>query len=244
MRYATRQAGALAIAGLLAVPLLATQGYESTSARGVAPSSGSTVAGAARVVDGDTIVIGDVRVRLEGIDAPETSQNCSRSLIGNWACGHEAARHLDRLVRGRQVECRSVGADRYGRMLGICTVAGRDINAAMIRDGMAWAFVRYSTRYVGIEAQARQKKLGIWQGKAQRPWDYRAEQWTSAEAASRAEAPAGCVIKGNITNKGRLYHTPWSHWYARTKIDTAKGERWFCNEAEAVAAGWRPASIH
>jgi hypothetical protein len=52
------------------------------------------------------------------------------------------------------------------------------------------------------------------------------------------------VIKGNITNGGRIYHMPWSPWYEKVRIETTKGERWFCNENEAVAAGWRPVRVH
>jgi hypothetical protein len=65
-----------------------------------------------------------------------------------------------------------------------------------------------------------------------------ADRWERAAETP----PAGCPIKGNIGAEGeRIYHTPWSPWYARTKIDEDKGERWFCDEAEAIEAGWRPA---
>ena len=59
-----------------------------------------------------------------------------------------------------------------------------------------------------------------------------------------AAAPQGCAIKGNVTAHGKIYHMPWSPWYARIKMDPDKGRRWFCTEAEAVAAGWRPANVH
>ena len=88
------------------------------------------------------------------------------------------------------------------------------------------------------EAEAREAGRGIWQTRSQPAWDYRADRWSRAAAA----APNGCPIKGNINRKGtRIYHTPWSASYARTRIDVAKGERWFCDEAEAQAAGWRAA---
>ncbi len=210
--YTTRQAAAAVLAGILALPLIATQGFDATAARTSSPPVGSSVSGPAKVVDGDTIVINGIRIRLEGIDAPEIAQTCGRSLFGSWACGQEAARHLDRLVRDRSVDCLSRGADKYGRMLAVCSTAGLELNAAMVREGMAWAFVKYSTSYVGAEATARNLKLGVWQGKAVPAWQYRSERWTAAEAVARAEAPAGCVIKGNITRKGRIYHMPWSPW--------------------------------
>jgi len=95
--------------------------------------------------------------------------------------------------------------------------------------------VKYSEDYVAVEAAARQSGIGLWQDDFQRPWDFRAEKWASAEQ----EAPDGCPIKGNISDNGQIYHAPWSPWYKKTRINEAKGERWFCSEAEAVAAGWR-----
>ena len=89
------------------------------------------------------------------------------------------------------------------------------------------------------EAEARALKIGIWQAATMPPWEYRAGAWKVAEST----APSGCAIKGNVTKNGRLYHMPWSPWYGRTSVDQARGERWFCSEAEAMAAGWRPAVV-
>ena len=203
-----------------------------------ARSSLQTAVGRAEVIDGDTLSIGHQRIRLEGIDAPETSQTCPGRWFGTWACGKAATRALADLVEGHEVVCRSAGNDKYGRMLGQCEAAGRDINAEMVRSGYAWAFVKYSSTYVGQEAEARRMKLGIWQADAEPAWAFREKRWQSAES----ETPAGCAIKGNITNRGRIYHMPWSPWYAKVKIDASHGERWFCSESEALAAGWRPAA--
>ena len=115
----------------------------------------------------------------------------------------------------------------------------RDINAEMVRLGMAWAFVRYSQVYVGLEAEARHAHAGIWDGDATPAWDYRAGRWQEAQAAT----PSGCVIKGNVNGNGRIYHMPWSPWYEKVRMD-GHGKRWFCSEAEAVEAGWRPARSH
>ena len=84
------------------------------------------------------------------------------------------------------------------------------------------------------------RRIGIWQGEAQPAWEYRAQRWTGAEP----KAPQGCAIKGNVTANGKIYHMPWSPWYAQIKMDPDKGRRWFCTEAEALAAGWRPVNIH
>lgn len=75
----------------------------------------------------------------------------------------------------------------------------------------------------------------IWDGEAEPPWEYRANRW---ERAAGASLRRGCQIKGNVTSTGeKIYHTPWSPWYDRTRIDESAGERWFCDEAEAQAAG-------
>jgi endonuclease YncB( thermonuclease family) len=198
----------------------------------------AAVTGAARVVDGDTILVGEVRVRLEGIDAPEIGQTCYRADGAEWRCGDAAAAQLARMTKGREVRCDDLGADRYGRTLGRCIAGSLDINAEMVRLGLAWAFVRYSRAYVAVEAEARALHLGIWQGKAVPAWEHRSGSWAAAEPL----APNGCAIKGNVSAQGHVYHMPWSPWYAKVNMDGARGKRWFCSEAEAIAAGWRPAS--
>ena len=133
------------------------------------------------------------------------------------------------LLAGKAVSCEPRGLDKYGRTLGICFVDGRDVNAQMVRQGFAWAFIKYSTSYVKEEAEARTQGIGIWQGEAMPAWEYRAQRWTAAEP----QAPQGCAIKGNVTKHGRIYHMPWSPWYAQIRIEPDKGKRWFCTEAEA-----------
>jgi endonuclease YncB( thermonuclease family) len=207
---------------------------------GAAAKGEDSLSGRAIVIDGDTLAIGPEHVRLEGIDAPEAGQTCGREGGGAWACGEAATKSLAKLVDGRRVDCESRGRDKYGRMLGTCFVAGRDINAEMVRSGAAWAFVKYSRTYVETEAEARLSRLGIWQGEAEPAWTYRERRWQSAETS----APNGCAIKGNVTGHGHIYHMPWSPWYGKVRVDAAKGERWFCTEAEAREAGWRPAVMN
>lgn len=199
----------------------------------------ATLAGAATVLDGDSIQIGEVRLRLEGIDAPELGQTCGRALAGSWACGTAAKSALERMTSGLTVTCTAKSTDHYGRLLARCMVGSVDLNARLVAEGLAWAFVKYSNSYVDVEAEARARRVGIWQGDAEPPWTFRERRWT-AEAPI---APSGCAIKGKITRNGQIYHTPWSPWYAVSRIDERRGERWFCSEAEAVAAGWRPAGV-
>lgn len=203
-----------------------------------APPPGTVLQGIAYIVDGDTIEIAGQRIRLEGIDAPETAQKCQSAEGKEYSCGRDATRALLQVIENEPIECESVGTDKYGRMLGICFLDGEDINRYMVESGHAWAFVRYSQRYAGAEERARAAHAGIWQGPAIPAWDFRHRNWQVAESA----APQGCAIKGNISKHGHIYHLPWQPWYANVKIDTSKGKRWFCSEAEALAAGWRPAA--
>jgi endonuclease YncB( thermonuclease family) len=200
------------------------------------PDRPDRLTGIAHVVDGDTIDVAGRRIRLEGIDAPETGQTCERRNREPWACGTDATGLLLQLVGRAEIACVVRGSDVYGRALATCYNNGRDINAEMVRQGLAWAFVKYSSTYVAEEAAARRSGLGIWQGTAQEAWAYRASRWTQASET----APAGCAIKGNVSHSGRIYHMPWSPWYGKVVMRSDKGTRWFCSETEAQAAGWRP----
>jgi endonuclease YncB( thermonuclease family) len=126
-----------------------------------------------RVVDGDTIdVRPGVRVRLWGIDAPEKSQVCD----DGWRAGALASEALRSLVAGHEIRCEDRGKDRYGRMIGLCKAGGVDVGAELVRSGYAWAFVRYSSDYVGDEAKAKAGRLGLWAHGCQPAWDWRAER--------------------------------------------------------------------
>jgi endonuclease YncB( thermonuclease family) len=212
----------------------------SPSAPGAPTAVTADIAGPASIVDGDTLDIGGQRVRLDGIDAPESAQTCSKRWAGSWDCGKAATRALGALINGHHVSCRSSGTDKYGRMLGVCSVEGTELNAALVRAGMAWAFVKYSTAYVAAEKQAKAAQAGVWQADTEAPWLFREKRWQVAEQA----APSGCAIKGNVTGNGQIYHMPWSPWYHKVKVEAARGERWFCSEAEAQKAGWRASQSH
>lgn len=190
---------------------------------------------AVTVVDGDTIKIDGVTYRLNGIDAPEHGQKCKKPSGKTWPCGKRATAALGDMVAGSDIRCEGSQADGYGRTIATCYKAGIDLNRQMVLEGWAWAFLKYSQVYAEEQKAAQSAGIGIWQAKTQTPWDYRAERWNTASQ----QAPDGCPIKGNISRNGQIYHAPWSPWYKRTKINLKKGERWFCSEADAVAAGWR-----
>jgi len=121
------------------------------------------------VIDGDTLRLSGTTWRIHGIDAPEAKQSCA----DGWRAGLEATRALFRLIGGRVVACSEVTKDRYGRSVGRCSADGRDIGAQMVRDGFAWAFVRYSLEYAHEEQLANQDNLGVHNRKCEKPWDWR-----------------------------------------------------------------------
>ena len=196
-----------------------------------------TLRGKANIVDGDTIDIAGIPIRLQGIDAPEQLQKCTGD--GDQVpCGNLATKALARMVGSAPVTCVLLGQDKYDRLLGECSANGQSLNARMVRDGWALAFVKYSDRYTAQENEARAARAGIWQWQFAKPWEWRAG--ILEEAAGTSRDADGCLIKGNINRRGdRIYHMPFHQHYGRTRIDENKGERWFCSEEEAQAAGWR-----
>jgi endonuclease YncB( thermonuclease family) len=202
----------------------------------------ATVSDRAEVIDGDTLDIGATRIRLFGIDAPENAQTCITSRGGAWACGRAARKALEDLTAGRTVTCRGQGRDDYSRLLAVCTTPRGELNEAMVRQGLAWAFVRYSDAYAQVEAAARAGRRGVFAAKTMPPWEFRALRWEGATRSAGADRQRECPIKGNISRSGeRIYHLPWQGIYARVTINEMARERWFCDEAEAERAGWRRA---
>jgi len=209
------------------------------------------VAGSAKAIDGDTLEIADQRIRLHGIDAPESQQSCERNGL-TWPCGAVASATLREFVRRGEVHCVERDRDRYGRIVAVCRAGVVELNAAMVAAGLALAYRRYSTDYVAQEAAAQAARQGMWAGRFVAPWNWRQGQRLGSGSANEDRPPrAGsgtpapaisttCRIKGNISSKGaRIYHVPGGQYYDRTRIRASKGERWFCSETEARAAGWR-----
>lgn len=197
------------------------------------------VQGSARVIDGDTLQVGSERIRIEGIDAPELAQVCQDDARRTWACGEAAFRRLRNLVQGATVICEATQRDDYGRLVATCQARGRDLGAALVSEGLAWAFVKYSGTYVAEERSAREAKRGVFASVNVTPWDFRAGRW----GAALKDGDRACPIKGNINGRGdKIYHMPWQRDYQRVRIDERKGEAWFCDERQAVTAGWRKAA--
>jgi len=134
------------------------------------------IVGKAKVIDGDTITIKNAKIRFSGIDAPEKNyygqtQFC-KGPKGVWACGKKASSKLKKLINGQEVQCTDEGKDRYGRTLSICYANGVDLQAEMVRSGMAVAYLRYSNRYENEMVEAMVAQVGIWGGPFVEP-----EQW-------------------------------------------------------------------
>jgi endonuclease YncB( thermonuclease family) len=132
------------------------------------------MAGRASVIDGDTLEIHGTRIRLWGIDAPESSQLCRGDDSLPYRCGAKAANDLDAFIAGRPVNCLPVSLDRYGRTVATCLVGGVDIGEWLVRNGLALDWPEYSKRkYVAAQVDAERAGRGIWKGSYVEPWLYR-----------------------------------------------------------------------
>lgn len=159
---------------------------------GAVPAYGADLAGQASVIDGDTIEIHGQRIRLHGIDAPESAQKCLRG-SERWPCGRRAAFALADRVANNTVRCDQRDIDRYGRIIATCSVGADDLNAWLVRNGWALAYQRYSKDYVAEERAARQARSGIWAGSFVPPWDWRRGErlgTTSGSGSGAASKPA------------------------------------------------------
>jgi endonuclease YncB( thermonuclease family) len=198
----------------------------------------SPVVGVASVIDGDTLEIHGKRIRLHGIDAPESGQFCEND-GKQYRCGRQAALALSDKIGRAIVRCEQRDIDRYKRIVAVCRLGDIDLNAWMVREGWAIAYRQYSRDHVADESAARTAKAGIWAGRFIEPSKWRRGDRLAAEKAGDPAA-GSCQIKGNISRSGkRIYHVPGGRYYGPTRIDGSKGERWFCSEDEARKAGWR-----
>ncbi|MHA6643635.1 thermonuclease family protein [Mesorhizobium sp. A623] len=205
-----------------------------------------TLVGRASVIDGDTIEIHGERVRFNGIDAPESAQQCTDGGHNQYRCGAKAAHALAIwLAASSPTTCEFVSRDQYDRFVGNCTRANGDsVQRWLVRNGHAMDWPRYSKGvFASEQSAAKSAKLGIWRGEVQPPWEWRAAKRDAVVAPTLttiAGQGGNCEIKGNISKKGeRIYHVPGQKYYGKTRITPSKGEQWFCSEGDARAAGWR-----
>jgi endonuclease YncB( thermonuclease family) len=136
------------------------------------PPARADFGGVAVVHDADTLTIAGRRVRLDGVDAPETRQSCERSGF-TWPCGLDATAALQGFLRGQPLRCTDNGRDQYGRVLAHCWLGEQDVGAWLVREGWAVAYRRYSDRYVAQENAARRDGRGLWGGRFEMPEEWR-----------------------------------------------------------------------
>ncbi len=133
-----------------------------------------TLTGSATAVDGDTLRLGETRIRLIGLDAVELDQTCVDGGGTNWNCGREAKRFLAGLVAGATTSCASDGRDRYRRVLAHCKAGDKDLGDQIVRDGWAVAELEYGLAL----AEAQLNGRGIWSGTFDDPARWRADRGT------------------------------------------------------------------
>jgi len=138
----------------------------------VAPAADDFLMGPATVIDADTLEIRGKRVRLHGVDAPETKQNCYIQKQ-EWPCGRHATLELANWLRDGTVFCRRRAPDSYGRMVATCYRGVRDIGAWLTSRGWAVASTKYSRSYVDEQRDAQRQRKGIWQADFVMPWNWR-----------------------------------------------------------------------
>jgi endonuclease YncB( thermonuclease family) len=140
-----------------------------------APAAARDLVGQVSVVDGDTLDIHDERIRLWGVDAPESSQLCSSRDRRPYRCGALSANTLDTFTRGKTLRCTPIDEDRYGRIVARCTFGKIDLGQMLVSRGLAVEEPQYSHgRYAADQLAARRAGRGIWAGRFVEPSFYRA----------------------------------------------------------------------
>jgi endonuclease YncB( thermonuclease family) len=222
-------------------------------------------AGSAIVHDGDTLQLGDITYRLDGIDAPAIDQTCIDDQADPWSCGIEARDQLTRLINGRNVRCDDLGVDKTTRKrhVGVCTIEGESasLNLELARQGLAISVEPALKVHAGSDAAAaRADRRGLWKGCFVAPAEFRIGRKDGALIGSSCRAdrdkeiraalfpeelaqPPACAIKGKFAVRARvtgnlgIYHLQGCRSYA----GLTKPDRWFCSEDDAQAAGFRRA---
>jgi endonuclease YncB( thermonuclease family) len=132
------------------------------------------IVGQASVIDGDTVEIRGIRIRLFGVDAPESDQTCHDDDGKLYRCGQQAAIALSDFIGAKTASCAPQDIDRYGRTVAVCSVAGADIADWLVRGGRAFDWPQYSKgKYAAAQKEAERAGDGMWGGQWVLPWRYR-----------------------------------------------------------------------
>lgn len=269
LRHACATAAVAAALTVLSIPPPAL-----AATHAPAPPPGTVIHGAARLADGDTLDLASpdgnsYRVRLWGVDAPETKQSCRRGDAAEYDCGAAATAGLETALGDlANVTCTVKATDQYGRAVATCSgPSGVDAGGTLVKQGLAVELKQYSKgAYTSDEAAAKAAKAGVWAGPFLEPAEWRREARIAnleAVAARAAAAPAGaprpkvveaprpdtdanapspsppCDIKGNISTRGLKIYYMPGHRLYDSVKINRPGERMFCSAAEAEEAGWR-----
>ena len=133
---------------------------------------GNVYADNLKIVDGDTIHLNGEKIRFTGIDTPELKQTCIKDGVKN-PCGITAKHILIEKIGDNKVECINEGKDRYKRTLAECFVNGESLSSYLVRSGYAFAYRKYSKKFIADEDYAKTNKIGMWAMTFQYPWDFR-----------------------------------------------------------------------
>lgn len=218
------------------------------------------VSGMPEIVDADTLYVASRKIRLSGIDAPETDQICLDGSGQKNSCGLDAKTQLQQRYAGKQLTCKLAGNDLYGRNLGDCFLGGESMSRWLVRNGWALAFRRYSKEFIADEDYARVRQAGLWAGAFIAPWDWRhrnsrttvlgalkvprdAQRQLLFPAVAGTPPNSTCVIKANLKKGECIYHVPGGRFYDKLRMEPIAKRRWFCSAAEAEAAGCRKSKL-
>ena len=203
------------------------------------------------VVDGDTIDINDNgttrRIRLIGVNTPETVHpNKAQECFGKEASNYTKSRLLNKRVVLEEDKSQD-NYDAYGRLLRYVWLDGNNFNKQLIYDGYAYEYTynvpyKYQSEFEQAQKDASKNSRGLWAPDTCSGTSSGNTQTTTTPTTTTTpvNTTAKCVIKGNISSNGeKIYHMPGQRYYDKTIINESYGERWFCTEEEAVAAGWR-----
>ena len=161
----------------------------------------------ALTITGDTLVIETSngvkeRIRLLGIDAPESKQTCQDKNGKPYACGIEAKQSLEKLVGRDPVKCLAAKRDQYSRILGVCfdEKTGQELNKELVTEGEAIAYLQYSKAYVNQEEGAKKLGRGVWKGKFEKPWEFRKQRRAKSATPAPSKSASPSTNVGNQQN--------------------------------------------